>query len=57
VPDPEVVDPAPQLGVDLSDQLRHWARPVASEDLLELLQQRRALLQLRRILRPPAAPE
>src|SRR5438128_11512815 len=54
---PEVVDPAPQLRVDLGDQRLHRLGPVASEHLLELLQQRLALLLLPRILKPPTPPE
>src|SRR5437870_12285717 len=54
---PEGVDPAPQLRVDLGDPRLRRLGPVASEHLLELLQQRRALLLLRRILRPPTPPE
>ena len=57
VPDPEVVDPAPQLRVDLGDQLLHRLRPGAPEHLLELPPQRRALLRLRRVPRPPAPPQ
>src|SRR5713226_6401390 len=56
VPDPEVVDPAPQLRVDRGDQLLGRLGLIASEYLLELLQQRRTLLPLWRILRPPAPP-
>src|SRR6266849_83719 len=57
VPDPEVVDPAPQLRVDLSDQRLDRLGLEASEPLLELPQQRRALLPLRRVLRPPASAQ
>src|SRR2546425_8256560 len=57
VPDPEVVDPAPQLRVDLSDQRLDRLGPGAPEHRLEFLQQRRTLLLLRRILRPPPPPE
>src|SRR5712691_966112 len=57
VPNPEVVDPTPQLRVDLGDQRLHRLGPVAPEHLLEPLQQRRALLLLRRILRPPTPPQ
>src|SRR6266446_6202312 len=53
VPDPEVGDPAPQLRVDLDDQPLHRLGLAAPEYLLELPQQRRALLLLRRVLRPP----
>src|SRR5256885_6547804 len=42
MPDPEVVDPAPQLRVDLGDQRRHRLGPGAPEHLLEPLQQRRS---------------
>jgi hypothetical protein len=56
VPDPKVVDPAPQLRVDLRDQRLDWPGLVASEHLLELLQQRRPLLPLRRVLRPHQRP-
>src|SRR5712691_9684574 len=42
VPDPEVVDPAPQLRVDHDDQLLGRPGLVALEHLLELLQQRHA---------------
>src|SRR6266545_4631924 len=54
VPDPEVVHPAPQPRVDLSDHPVHRLRPVAPEHRLELPQQCRACLLLRRVLRPPA---
>src|SRR5712691_5599979 len=57
VPDPEVVDPAPQNRIDLRDHPSHWLRVVLLEHLLELPQQRRARLPLRRILRPPAPPQ
>src|SRR5713101_9442940 len=57
VPDPEVVDPAPQLRIDLSDQPLYRPGLEASEPLLELPQQRRALLPLRRVLRPPASAQ
>src|SRR2546426_1905491 len=57
VPDPEVVDPAPQLRVDLGDQRLRRLGPRASEHLFEFPQQRRPLLLLGRILRPPAPPE
>src|SRR5207249_10803098 len=53
----EVVDPAPQLRIDLRDQSLHWLRPGASERLLELPQQGRARLALRHVLRPPAPPQ
>src|SRR6266851_4932973 len=48
VPDTEVVDPAPQNRIDLRDHPSHWLRVVLLEHLLELLQQRRARLPLRR---------
>src|SRR5256712_7731436 len=35
VPNPEVVDPAPQLRIDLTDQLLHWLGLEAPEHLLE----------------------
>src|SRR2546422_1255395 len=56
VPDPEVVDPAPQLRVDLGDQRLRRLGPRASEHLFEFPQQRCPLLLLGRILRPPAPP-
>src|SRR4029453_7017356 len=57
MPDPEVVDPAPQLRVDLGDQRLDRLGLEASEYLLELPQQRRALFPLWRVLRPPAPPQ
>src|SRR6516225_1536293 len=56
VPDPEVVDPAPQNRVDLRDHPPDRLGPRAPKDLRELRPQPRPLLRLRRILRPPHAP-
>src|SRR5713226_8496941 len=56
VPDPEVGHPAAQDGVDLGDHPPDRLGVRALEHRLELLQHRRPLFQLGRVLRPPRAP-
>src|SRR5215831_14409605 len=56
VPDSEVVHPAPQDRIDHRDHVRHRLRAPALEHLLELPQQRRPLLDGRRLQHPPPTP-
>lgn len=52
----KVVDPAAQHRVDQLDHPIHRLRLVASEHVLELPQQCRSLLELRRVVGTPDAP-
>jgi hypothetical protein len=55
IADSEVIDPATQRRVDKLHHPIYRLRDEASEDILELTQQGGALLELRRIIRPPFA--
>src|SRR5262245_19856609 len=52
----EVVDPTAEYRVDQLDHPVHWLGSVAAEYLLELPQQCRSFLELRRNIRTPDAP-
>ena len=56
VPDRKVVHPTAQHRIDQLHDPIHWLRLVASEHVLELPQQRRSLLELRRVVGTPDAP-
>src|SRR4029077_14986528 len=51
----KVVHPTPQHRVDQLHHPRHGLRSMPPKDFLEGFHKRRALLQLRRVLRPPHA--
>jgi len=57
VADCKVVHPAAQNRVDELHHPSHWLGFEAPEDILELAQQRRALLEFGRIQWPPFAPQ
>src|ERR1700731_5224094 len=52
--DGKVLHPATQNRVDLRNHLADWPGPMTSENLLELLQQRRPLLESRGAQRHPS---
>src|SRR5262245_50261838 len=56
VSDRKVVDPAAQHRVDQIDHPIHGLGPIAAEHTLELPQQRRSFLELRRVLCTPNTP-
>jgi hypothetical protein len=56
VSDGEVVHPAPQYRVDQLDYPIHRLGLESPEHILEFTQQRRTLLHLRRVVRPPHLP-
>src|SRR6516165_10118850 len=56
VSDREVVDPSANHWVDLSDHPLHGLGTIAAEHNLELPQQLRSFLELRRVLHAPCAP-
>ena len=56
VPDRKVIHPTAQYRFDQLHDPVYWLRLVASEHGLELPQQRRSFLQLRRVVGTPYAP-
>src|SRR5262249_38135260 len=56
VTDREVIHPSTQHRVDLRDHPLHGLRSIAAEHTLELPQQCRSFLELRRVLHTPCAP-
>src|SRR2546425_12678008 len=57
MPHGEVVHPAPQDGINMMHHPADWLGVEAPERLLELAQQRRSLLEPRRVVRPPQSPQ
>jgi len=53
MPDPEIIHPAPEDGIDHRDHLAHRLADVLPEDFPELGKKCCSLLQLGRKLRPP----
>ena len=56
VSDRKVIHPTAQHRVDQMDHPIHWLRSVAAEHILELPQQCRSFLELRRVIRTPFTP-
>src|SRR2546423_15016131 len=56
MPDRKVIHPTAQHRIDQLHDPIHWLRLVASEHVLELPQQRRSFLELRRVVGTPDAP-
>ena len=53
MPDPKIVHPTSEDGIDLLNHFSHWLADVLPKDFPELGKERRSFLHLRHILRSP----